>query len=508
MSSYLLGVDSGGTMTKAALFTTDGREVAAEYRPVAMSFPGAGFTERDPLAMWTATCESIGSVIHSAGIDPGDILAVCATGYGSGLYCIDSVGEPTCPGVVSTDSRAGDVILDWRARGLDTLARQTLAQDFWPAQSLTLLGWLQRHRPEIMQRTSTILECKDYIRFRLCGERSTDVTDAAVGGLLDMQTGGYATSLMSALELDGWIDKLPSLSTPEARAGEVTAVASKATGLAVGTPVMCGAVDIVCSAIASGVVDASQLSVVAGTWSINNALRKAQPQTAPVPFLQMPYLTPDTFLACEASATSASNLEWCCNHVFDAERLLGAAEGESIYDRCGQMVASRHEAPSDLMFLPYLYGGPNNEPAGFIGMQARHERADLVYAVYEGIVFAHKRHVDQLLAAGQAADQAAVDRPVESLRLAGGAARSDIWAQLFADVLGLTVEVADSTEFGALGACICASVGVGCHADYHEAVSRMVRVDKRFTPNAALQERSAERYARFCRTGTALAALH
>jgi len=499
MSSYLLGIDSGGTMTKAALFTTEGREVAAEYRPVPMLFPDEGFTERGPLAMWAATCESIASVIGTAAIDPGDILAVCATGYGSGLYCIDAAGEPTCDGVVSTDTRAQDVMLEWRSRGLDELARQTLSQDFWAAQSLTLLGWLQRHRPETMQRTSTILECKDYIRFRLTGECSTDVTDAAVGGLLDLGSGDYATSLMSALELDDWIDKLPPLTSPEAKAGEVTAAAAGATGLRTGTPVVCGAVDIVCSAIASGVVDASRLSVVAGTWSINNAIRTGRPQTDPVPFLQMPYLTPGTFLACEASATSASNLEWCCNQVFDAEGLLGDAMGESIYDRCGNMVASRHGCPSDLMFLPYLYGGPNNEPAGFVGMQARHERADLVYAVYEGIVFAHKRHVDQLLAAG--------DRPVESLRLAGGAARSDIWAQLFADGLGLTVEVADSTEFGALGACICASVGVGCHADYHQAVDRMVRVDKRFTPDAALAERSAERYARFCRTGAALAAV-
>ena len=161
------------------------------------------------------------------------------------------------------------------------------------------------------------------------------------------------------------------------------------------------------------------------------------------------------------------------------------------------MVASRVEAPSELMFLPYLYGGPDGAPGGFVGMQARHERADLVHAVYEGIVFAHKRHVDRLVGAG--------DTPPECVRLAGGGARSEVWAQMFADTLGVPVEIAGGSEFGAFGASLCAAVGIGHHADCARAVEAMVKVAKRFEPNASRTDRQAERFERFERIGAALA---
>lgn len=496
MPDFLLGIDSGGTMTKAALFTLEGKEVAAEYSAVPMLFPDAGFTERDPHAMWRSTCHAIRTVITTAGITGNDLHAVCATGFGSGLFCIDAQGEPTCNGIVSTDSRAMALVQSWREQGLELPVRASLAQNLWPAQSLTLLGWLQRHRPDVAANTATVLECKDYTKFRLTGQRSTDVTDAAVGGWLDMASGSYAESVFSTLGLESWLPALPQLMTSEAIAGEVSDEAAQATGLAAGTPVINGAVDIVCSTIATGVIDATQIAVIAGTWSINNALRQGAPQTDPVPFLQMPYLTKDTYLACEASATSASNLEWCCNQIFEAERMKAEAEGVSVYDRCGQMVATRRDTPPELAFLPYLFGGPAGAPAGFIGMQARHDRADLVYAVYEGIAYAHKRHVNELLAAGETSP--------DVLRLAGGAARSTVWAQLFADVFGLPVEVADGSEFGALGACMVAAVGNGLYADYPSAVAGMSRVARRFEPDPAHTQMHAERFARFERLSTVL----
>ncbi|MFK7856568.1 MAG: FGGY-family carbohydrate kinase [Granulosicoccus sp.] len=497
MSRYLLGIDSGGTMTKAALFTLDGHEIAAQFSPVTMLFPEPGFTERDPVGMWNATCEAIKSIIATTGIDNTEIAAVSATGYGSGLFCVDAQGNPTCNAIVSTDSRAVDIMEEWHAAGYAEKAEPILTQRFWPAQSLVLLGWFQKHRPDIMANTATIFECKDYTKMRLTGQRTTDVTDAALGGLLNMYDQRYATDLMIELGLEQWIDKLPTLAQPEDIAGEVTEEAAQQTGLRKGTPVATGAIDIICSNIASGVVDPSQLSIVAGTWSINNAVRANQPQTSLMPMAQMPYLIPNTYLATEASATSASNLEWCCNNVFDAEKTAATATGESIYDRCGRMVQSRRDNPSDVMFMPYLFGSEGNKPAGFIGLEARHERADLVYAVYESIVYSHKMHIDLL--------KSASDTSPQSIRLSGGAARSDEWAQLFSDVLGLPVEVASGTEFGAFGASICAAVGIGTYADYSDAVTNMVRVSKRFEPDPKHAERHAARYDKFLRVGAALA---
>lgn len=497
MSRYLLGIDSGGTMTKAALFTLDGNEIAAQFSPVPMLFPEPGHTERDPVGMWNATCEAIKSIIATTGIDSKDIAAVCPTGYGSGLFCVDAQGNPTCNAIVSTDSRGTGIMAEWNATGYDGKATAVLTQGFWPAQSLVLLGWIQRHRPDVMASTATIFACKDYTKMRLTGQQSTDVTDAALSGLLNMYDQQYATELMTDMGLEQWIDKLPALAQPETIAGEVTTEAAQQTGLHAGTPVVTGAIDIVCSNIASGVVDPSQLSIVAGTWGINSALRKDHPQTSSTPMAQMPYLIPNTYLATEASATSASNLEWCCNNIFDAEKAAASKAGESIYDRCGRMVQSRRGNPSDIMFLPYLFGSPGNQPAGFIGLDASHGRADLVYAVYESIIYSHKTQIDLLKAAS-------VGTPT-CIRLSGGAARSDVWAQLFADVLELPVEVASGTEFGALGAGICAAVGIGAYSNYSEAVTGMVSISKRFEPDAKHADRHATRYDKFLRVGDALA---
>lgn len=498
MANFLLGVDSGGTMTKAVLVTPEGVEVAVETRPTEMLFPGKGFTERDPTAMWIATCDAIHSVMMKANITGVDVAGVCATGYGSGLYCVDENGTPTRNGVVSTDTRAGDIVADWDERGLLDEARNTLLQAVWPAQSLTLLGWISKHEPEVARRTRYIIECKDFTKLRLTGSVSTDYTDAAIGGLLDMRSGEYARKLMDRLGLGAWIEKLPPLIDSDQIAGEVTHEAARQTGLQVGTPVICGAIDIVASTLASGVTDARQASIVAGTWSINNLVHK-KPQTAPLPFLQMPYPIDNQYLACEATATSASNLEWMCQRLLEADKDRAKKEGKSIYDLCNAMVANRRDKPSQITFFPYLYGGPNNARASFIGASASDEKADLVYAVYEGIVFAHKAHVCDLLRADTAI------KP-DVVRLAGGAARSDVWAQMFADALGMPVEIADGQEMGAHGACIMASVGIGAHKSIADAVSGMVRVAKRFEPNLQRQSMYEERYRRFTALADALSA--
>lgn len=498
MSNYLLGIDSGGTMTKTALFSATGEEIASQFSPVTMLFPQKGFTERNPLDMWDATCNAIRSILQSTGVSANEIAALCATGYGSGLFCVDAHGIPTYNGIVSTDSRAGGIIEKWDQAGFTSVIHDSIGQKNWPGQSLVLLGWLLQHRPDVVEKTAHVYECKDYTKMRLTGTISTDYTDAALGGLLDLHRSNYATELFQTLGLEPWIDKLPPLAHSADIAGVVTPEAAEQTGLIAGTQVITGAIDVVCSSIGSGVVNRSQLSVVAGTWGIHTAVRDGAPQRDPVPLAQMPYLIPDTFLALEAGATSASNLEWSCNHVFDAEYVAAEAAGETIYERCGRMVESRMDNPSDVLFLPYLFGGPAHEQAGFVGLGARHERADLVYAVYEGIVYAHKRNIDLLM-------ETSGDSPPTVIRLAGGAARSRVWAQMFADVLGMPVEVAEGTEFGALGASICASVGIGWSDSYKQAVDRMIRIRERFEPDLSKRDRHDARYQQFLRVGEALA---
>ena len=193
-------------------------------------------------------------------------------------------------------------------------------------------------------------------------------------------------------------------------------------------------------------------------------------------------------MAIEASATSAGEFDWFVHEMMaDTARHAGRA---AALERCGEMV--RDIAPSqDLpLFHPYLYGSTSSRPAraGFYGIGGWHGLAQLAYAVFEGVVFAHRRHVAKLRAAGAL---------IESAVLSGGASRSEVWTQMFADVLSLPIATAASTETGALGAAVAAAVGVRSHADLDEAVSRMSRRTRLFEPRQERASVFAERFRQF-----------
>jgi len=201
------------------------------------------------------------------------------------------------------------------------------------------------------------------------------------------------------------------------------------------------------------------------------------------------YAIPGFYLMLEGSATSASNLEWFVTEFFGAERAAAEQAGGSVYELANGLVAGA-DPDSTVLFLPFLYGS-NVSPdakAAFIGLNGWHTRGDVLRAIYEGVVFGHRTHVERLLKVRP--------RP-ESVSLTGGASRSETWAQIFADILQIPVEVPEGTELGALGACICGAVAAGLYGSYQEAVGAMVRFDRRQEPNPALKDLYDTKYARY-----------
>ncbi len=494
----ILGIDTGGTLVKAAVFALDGTEVANARHPNRVSFPEPGHTEVDAEEMWSSACRAIRAALDASGTAPGDILGVSTTGHGNGLYAVDATGSPVMPGIVSTDSRAAATGADWRAAGLASVAEAIVMQRFWPGQTLSLLGWLARNRPGTLDRAATLFGgSKDYIRSRLTGEVSTEITEAAGSGLVDLATGRYAETLFDHLGLKGLAAKLPLLAPSLDVGGTIIAGAAAATGLRQGTPVVRGFTDVVACAVASGVTSPDVLSVIAGTFSINQTLHRS-PRRSRAPVLQMPFPIDGLYLATECAATSASNLEWLCRTLLDAETARAAARGRSIYEVCGEWVEAALPRPNDILFLPFLFGGPDGAPAGLIGLRASHDAADVMRAVFEGIAFAHRLDVDKLMTGPDAATPGVV-------RLAGGAARSPIWPQIFADVLDLPVEVTVGSELGALGAAMSVAATLGPATSLGDAVTRMVKVARRFTPDPRRAEMYRTKFKRFEAVTQALA---
>ena len=489
MPQYLLGTDNGGTIAKAALFTLDGRELAVASRKTEMLSPEPGHTERDTEGLWQATADAIRTVVARSGVAAGDIACIACTGHGNGLYLVDPQGRPVRNGIISTDTRAKDYVARWQADGVAGAILPRTMQSLWPGQPCALLAWLRDHEPETVRRAGWALMCKDYIRFRLTGRIDGELTDMSGTSLVDVDRGQYDRETLAAMGLADLERLLPPIRRSEEICGEVTREAAEQTGLAAGTPVAGGMFDIDACALASGVVDESQLSMIAGTWSVNQYISPT-PVIDPDLFMCSRYCIPGYYLVPEASPTSASNLEWFVTQFIEPGVAASGRTDRSVYDVVNDLVAETSPAESNVVFLPFLFGS-NVDPSAkacLIGLGGWHHRGHVLRAIQEGVVFAHKAHVNRLLRFR--------DAP-RTIRLTGGAARSEGWVQIFADVFQMPVEIPSGTELGALGAAIGAAVAAGCFADFGAAVRGMVRIAGVRHPDPSRGDLYARKFGRY-----------
>jgi L-xylulokinase len=189
----------------------------------------------------------------------------------------------------------------------------------------------------------------------------------------------------------------------------------------------------------------------------------------------------------EGSPTSASNLEWFVREFLQTEKQLAKSSGTSVYKICNDAVRNTQPEDTDIVFVPFLYGSNAGlkAKAVFVGLEGWHKREHIIRAIYEGICFSHRHHIEKIKE---------VQEPPQAVRIAGGAARSDVWVQMFADVLGMPMEVTAASELGTLGAAMCAGVGVKLLHDFDEAARKMVRVTHRVEPDAAKADVYANKY--------------
>jgi L-xylulokinase len=199
------------------------------------------------------------------------------------------------------------------------------------------------------------------------------------------------------------------------------------------------------------------------------------------------------------SPASATNLEWfvrrlCALEVEEAER-----QGRSPFEFVGEEVEAVLGEKSRVFYHPFLHGSPrrSDATAGFFGLRGWHTRGHLLRALFEGVVFNHKAHVDALCSTF----------PISEVRLTGGGAKSDLWRQMFADALGVPVKLADTEDSGTRGVALCAGVGAGAYPSVDEAVERVVRIVRTHEPDPDRHVMLAEAYETYTALIEALAPL-
>ena len=479
----LLGLDCGSTAVKAVLFDADGRALATGARRTEPRQPAPHRVEHDMERLWQLAGGAIRDALAQA---PGaGVEAVGVTAHGDGLYLCDGAGAPLGPGIQSVDSRARDVAAAWDASGVRDAIAALSAQRPYPYAASTLLAWIARHEPDRFAAIGHVMFCKDWLRYRLTGVVATDPTDASTA-FTEARTQAYSGDILALAGLSGLRAALPAILPSSAVIGTVGAAAAAATGLRQGTPVSGGMHDVTASAVGLGTLAPGALSITAGTFSINETLSD---HLVPDPrWSARAGLRPGQWMNMAISPASSNAVDWFLRQAYGAE--AGAAErgGPPLWDIVEADLAAP-AAPDAPLFHPFLYGSPYDAPASaaFLGLRSWHGRADMLRAVVEGAVFNHRHHCDALRSAF----------PARLARITGGGTARDRPARLFADALGLPVEVPEAVEVGALGAALVAGVGIGLYGSLAEAVARACRVAARHAPDPARHALLTRRFARY-----------
>jgi L-xylulokinase len=446
----LVGIDSGLTVTKAVVFDADGTVLSVARRRVPQLMPEPRHVERDMDGLWAATADAIHEAVERSGRPAGDIVGIAATAHGDGIYLVDADLRPLGPAVTSLDTRAGDVADAWNAGEVGQAALDLTGQKPHASAPSAVLRFIRDNQPERFARIAHMLAAKDWLRLCLSGTVGTDRTEASTS-FTNVRTQDYDRQALLLYGLEALEKALPPMAASTETVGRVTRLAAEQTGLAEGTPVMAGLHDVTASALGIGGYRRGVAAVIAGTYSINETVADA-PVIDGRWFCRNGIL-PGEWNAMSISPASTANYDWFLETFLAAEMREANASGTSIHDLVAREFAAASARPSGTLFHPYLFGSPYGgaTSAGFFGLNAWHDRGDVIRAVFEGIAFNHRIHVDALK------DGFAPT----SARLTGGISRNPAMAQLFADILRLPVTATATEEAAAWGAALCAGAGAG-----------------------------------------------
>lgn len=489
----LLGIDNGLTVTKAVVFDATGRALAVARRRLPQIMPRPRHVERDMAALWRSTAEAVAEALERSG-RAGDIVAVAATAHGDGLYLLDRAGAPLGNGILSLDSRAGALADRWAADGTAAQALSLTGQMPHASAPAALLAWIRENEPERFSRIAHVLACKDWLRFCLTGVIGTDLTEASTS-FTEVVSQDYHPDILPLYGLDAL--SLPPVARPDEIVGHVTEAAAALTGLRAGTPVAAGLHDVTASALGIGGHGKGRVAIVAGTYSINETVSD-RPRTDPRWFCRNG-LRRGEWNNMAISPASAANYDWFLDTLCGEDRARAEAAGESFHAVLTPETEAAFGRDSGLMFHPYLFGSPHGAgaSAGFLGLRGWHNRGDMLRAVIEGIAFNHRLHVDALREGF---------RP-ETAMLTGGISRNPLFAQVFADVLGMPVTVTETEEPAAWGAALCAGAGVGLFDGPTADPRDLAALGQTWRPDPSRSADMAKRYALHCEIAQAMAPL-
>jgi xylulokinase len=478
--TYLLGIDVSTTGVKALLVAADGQVVGSANTEQPLYTPHPLWSEQDPADWWNGAIRSVRQVLADTGVNGSQVAAVGLTGQMHGLTLLDHTGQVLRPAILWNDGRTAAQCDEMRARlGKDRLVAIT-GNDALTGFTAPKILWVREHEPEVYARVAHILLPKDYVRYRLTGGFAVDCADGAGMILMDIKQRTWSSEVLEALHIPA--EWLPQVFEGPQVTGAITAEAAQLTGLKAGTPVVGGGGDQAAGAVGVGAVQPGVVSLALGTSGVVFASTSApfiEPQGRLHAFC---HAVPGRWHLMGVMLSAAGSLRWYRDTFHPSQ----------YYDSLLAPAAAIPAGCEGLLFLPYLTGErtPHPDPlarGAFVGLTIRHNEAHLVRAVLEGVAFGLRDSFELMKQAGQ--------KEIRQVRVSGGGARSLLWRQILADVLGAELVTVNTTEGAAYGSALLAGVGAGLWPDVDSACQATVRLTGSTTPQPAEQAAYEKYYA-------------
>jgi xylulokinase len=468
---YILGMDLGTSSLKCVVIDAAGQIRATVERAYETHNPRPGWAEQDPddwiEALRSAVADLRGH--HENLIDSLVAIGLCSAAHIPVL--LDDTDQVICPAILWSDQRSEAEVAELRSEFGAKLEQITLneAGCTW---SLPQLRWVSKHERDKFNRARSLLSSKDYLLFRLTGERCMDYGSAAATLMFDAGSKIWSPELKAASGLPD--SAFPRLAHPMAIIGKVDAVAAKNFGLPLGVPVIAGTLDSAAELIGCGLLAPGEGGMVR-VGSAGGIMLVTDTPTFNKGIITYPHVVDGLHYKQAGTNSCATSLKW----IRDLCGAMRPADSPMLtYDELDRIAAQANPGADGLMFHPYLQGerAPywNAEMRGsFTGIDIRHGWPQFVRAVMEGVAFSLLDCLSMFRRDGLS---------ITSAVMAGGVAKSKVWSQITTDVLRIpTRTVRDGAS--APGSCLLAATAIGIFPSIHAAAATSVKDQQSLNPD-------------------------
>lgn len=494
MNNYLIGIDEGTTGTKVCVFDTEGHLISSAYAEYPSYYPKTGYVEQDVAQITDALFSTCRKAIEASNIAPEDICAVSLSSQGAAMILLDENGSVVRNRMIGwQDLRNMEVQEDIHAKISDE-EHYAIEGSCVGGFNTGVLVWLQKYEPETWKKVKRIATNQDYFLHQLGADGYfCDIASAHRISMIDVDKSKWSVRLREVYGCENL--KLPEIVTqPGKVVGKVTADISERTGLPVGCRICVGAQDVNCSSYSVGGTTGDVATMVVGTFG-GSYLVVDKPCRDPERTILLKGNQGMGNWQLEAfSHTAASAFRWFRDMLCPLEVATSKLMHVDPYSLMTEIAENSLPGSGGVTALTCLQGSHgrkvNEATRGtFLGITLGTEKADLAHAVLEGICY---EMLDILLM------QEAYAGPVKAVRLSGGVTKSQMWCQMFADVMDKRIELCESPDVGgALGAAMYAGVGVGIYKDCIDAAERCVRIKEFYEPipkNVAVYKEAFKRW--------------